>query len=409
MMGLMYFYEKYLLPGGIVLIEFQNVSMTYKTGVNALKNISFSVMDGEFLFVIGKSGSGKSSLIKLLTCEEDPSAGHVLIDDYEISFLKRGLIPYLRRNIGMVFQDFRLIYSKTVYENVAFAMEIIGASPSLIKRRVPIVLSIVGLRDKAKVKTNQLSGGEQQRVAIARAMVNNPMLILADEPTGNLDPINSEAIMALLEQINACGTTVIVCTHESNIVNKMKKRVIEISDGRIVRDELTGEYNLLSPSKTATRNSPKQSVLSKDQSLISKAQPKSAPLVRNINIKFSDNENESIKANNNISDTDNDTNPALNSCGDIESKVNSIKNPDIQITNIETSNLNIRRVKHIINDSENRIIEKDTMHDNNELNGEKNLNIVSDFKDSNDDSHLDFKNLIKPRRVGDVNSSEDKK
>lgn len=275
------------------MIEFRNVSMTYKTGIYALKNVSFKVMDGEFVFVIGRSGSGKSTLIKLLTCEENPVSGNVFVDNYEISFLKRSLIPYLRRNIGMVFQDFRLIYSKTVYENVAFAMEIIGASRKLISTRVPIVLSIVGLRDKAQMKPNQLSGGEQQRVAIARAMVNNPMLILADEPTGNLDPENSESIMALLEDINCGGTTIMVCTHDSSIVNKMRRRVIEIADGFLVRDELLGEYNLAIGCDFKKNKQKIRSEVSVNNKAKKKANAKSLnpePFVRNINIKFSEEE-----------------------------------------------------------------------------------------------------------------------
>jgi len=224
------------------LIEFREVSMTYASGIEALKEVSFRIESGEFVFIIGRSGSGKSTLIKLLTCEIAPSSGRVLIDDYDIGRIRRRHVPYLRRNVGMVFQDFRLIATKTVFENVAFAMEIIGASRKLVRRRVPIVLSIVGLRDKADSMPNQLSGGEQQRVAIARAMVNNPMLILADEPTGNLDPLNSESIMALLEEINRSGTTVIVCTHDTAIVDKMKRRVVEIEDGQVVRDVQAGEY-----------------------------------------------------------------------------------------------------------------------------------------------------------------------
>lgn len=224
------------------LIEFRNVSMTYQTGTNALKDVSFTIQDGEFVFIIGRSGAGKSTLIKLLTCEEHPSSGQVLIDRYDISRIRRRLVPYLRRNIGMVFQDFRLIYTKTVYENVAFAMEIIGASKATIRRRVPIVLSIVGLRDKSQARPGELSGGEQQRVAIARAMVNNPMLILADEPTGNLDPANSETLMALLEEINHTGTTIVICTHDRDLVDRMRKRVIEIDNGFMVRDECIGLY-----------------------------------------------------------------------------------------------------------------------------------------------------------------------
>ena len=224
------------------MIEFRNVSMTYQTGTIALKDVSITIQDGEFVFIIGRSGAGKSTLIKLLTCEEHPTDGQVMIDQYDISEIKRSLVPYLRRNIGMVFQDFRLIYTKTVYENVAFAMEIIGASRRLIRRRVPIVLSIVGLRDKANARPGELSGGEQQRVAIARAMVNNPMLILADEPTGNLDPANSETLMALLEEINHAGTTILICTHDRDLVDRMQKRVIEIDGGCHVRDDSIGHY-----------------------------------------------------------------------------------------------------------------------------------------------------------------------
>lgn len=225
------------------MIEFRRVSMTYQTGTNALKDVSFTIQDGEFVFIIGRSGAGKSTLIKLLTCEERPTSGKVLIDRYDIARIRRGIVPYLRRNIGMVFQDFRLIYTKTVFENVAFAMEIVGASRSTIRRRVPIVLSIVGLRDKSGARPGELSGGEQQRVAIARAMVNNPMLILADEPTGNLDPANSEALMALLEEINHAGTTIVICTHDRDLVDKMQKRVIEIDNGWLVRDDCVGLYS----------------------------------------------------------------------------------------------------------------------------------------------------------------------
>ena len=240
------------------MIEFQNVSMAYHSGTIALKDVSFKIEDGEFIFVIGRSGAGKSTLIKLLTCEEKPSEGEILIDDFDISRIRRGLVPFLRRNIGMVFQDFRLIYTKTVFENVAFAMEITGCSRRLIARRVPIVLSIVGLRDKSDARPGELSGGEQQRVAIARAMVNNPMLILADEPTGNLDPTSSESVMAILEEINRSGTTVMICTHDRELVDKMKKRVIEIDDGCLVRDDAVGGY-LRNPScmpELAAENEP---------------------------------------------------------------------------------------------------------------------------------------------------------
>lgn len=225
------------------MIEFDNISMAYPNAKDyALKNVSFKIENGEFVFLIGKSGSGKSTILKLMSCEEKPNAGRLTIDDINIHNLKRKMIPYLRRSIGLVFQDFRLIPSKTVYENIAFAMQILGASKKQIRRRVSIVLSIVGLKDKEKMKPSELSGGEQQRVAIARAIVNNPMLLIADEPTGNLDPANSESIMAILNEINRNGTTVIICTHDYNLVNRMRKRVIEIEKGFVVRDEAKASY-----------------------------------------------------------------------------------------------------------------------------------------------------------------------
>ena len=272
-----------------MIIEFNNVSMTYKPGIHALKNVSFRIEDGEFVFIIGRSGSGKSTLVKLLTCEERPTSGSVFIDAFEISSLKRSLVPFLRRNIGMVFQDFRLIQTRTVYQNVAFAMEIVGATNALIRHRVPMVLSTVGLRDKANMLPGQLSGGEQQRVAIARAMVNNPTLLLADEPTGNLDPINSESIMALLKEINETGTTVLICTHDATMVNKLKRRVLEISDGFLVRDDVLGEYNLSSEirTKAKTPRSGTEDNRRREHGRDTAAVP-SSPLVRNINIKFSE-------------------------------------------------------------------------------------------------------------------------
>jgi cell division ATP-binding protein FtsE len=224
------------------LIEFSEVCKEYKNGIKVLDNVNFKIENGEFIFVIGKSGAGKSTMIKLLTCEERPTSGKVLIDQYNISSVPSKYVPFLRRNIGMIFQDFRLINTKTVFSNVSYAMEIVGASKKEIHRRVPIVLSIVGLRDKALVRPCELSGGEQQRVAIARALVNNPKIILADEPTGNLDPSNSEMIMTILEQINCTGTTIIICTHDLGFVNRMKRRVIEIEEGHLVRDECQGEY-----------------------------------------------------------------------------------------------------------------------------------------------------------------------
>lgn len=219
------------------MIEFRNVGKDYNRQIHALHHINFSIDAGEFVFLIGESGAGKSTVIKLLTCKESPTYGTVVLDNFDISRMKRKLTPFLRRKIGMIFQDFRLIESKTVYENVAFAMEIVGAPQHLIERRVPIVLSLVGLRGKSEAYPQELSGGEAQRVGIARAMVNNPRLILADEPTGNLDQANGEAIMALLDEINRAGTTVIACTHDVAMVERMNKRVIELKEGRIIRDE----------------------------------------------------------------------------------------------------------------------------------------------------------------------------
>lgn len=225
------------------MIRFDSVKKTYKSGVDALKGISFEILDGEFVFIIGKSGSGKSTLMKCITREERPSEGRVFIDNFDISNMSRALVPILRRELGMVFQDFRLIPTKTVAENVAFAGEIIGIKKASLDSTVNLVLNIVGIKDKADCYPEELSGGEQQRVAIARAMLSNPKIIVADEPTGNLDPETSENIMALLLEINKGGTTVVVCTHDSNLVDKMKKRVIEIEQGYIVRDDEYGDYS----------------------------------------------------------------------------------------------------------------------------------------------------------------------
>ncbi|MCR5059836.1 MAG: cell division ATP-binding protein FtsE [Saccharofermentans sp.] len=224
------------------MIHYYNVKKTYKSGVEALKGVSFEIETGEFVFVIGKSGSGKSTLLKCMTKEEDPTEGKVTIDNFDITHMSRALIPVLRRNIGMIYQDFRLIETKTVEENIAFVGEVVGIPKKSLNQAVKIVLNVVGLKDKANTYPQELSGGEQQRVAIARAMVNNPKLIVADEPTGNLDPETSESIMALLLEINRSGTTVIVCTHDSNMVDRMKQRVIEVEDGRIVRDEYRSSY-----------------------------------------------------------------------------------------------------------------------------------------------------------------------
>ena len=224
------------------MIEFRNVNKTYDTGTKAVKNANFVIDKGEFAFLVGSSGSGKSTLIKLILKEEEPTSGNIIINGKDTTFLKPNRVPYLRRSMGVVCQDFRLLPDKTVYENVAFAMYIVGKSKRAIKRQVPMVLSLVGLSNKAKMFPDELSGGEQQRVALARALVNNPSMIIADEPTGNLDPDTAWDIMNLLNEINARGTTVVMATHAKDIVNKMKKRVIQIEKGVIVRDDKKGTY-----------------------------------------------------------------------------------------------------------------------------------------------------------------------
>ncbi len=224
------------------MIILSNVSKIYENGSTALNNISFFIERGEFVFIVGPSGSGKSTLIKLLMHEEVATSGDVIIDGTCVNLLNHSQIPELRRKMGVVFQDFRLLPKKTVYENVSFAMEVVGASSRDIRRQVPNVLSMVGLSHKAKVYPGQLSGGEQQRVALARALVNNPAFLIADEPTGNLNPKTAYEIMELLDEINKRGTTVIMATHAKDIVDSMKKRVIAIEDGVIVRDEARGEY-----------------------------------------------------------------------------------------------------------------------------------------------------------------------
>lgn len=224
------------------MVEFVNVLKKYPNGTVALKDINIKVNKGEFAFVVGSSGSGKSTLMKLVIKEEDPTEGDVLVNGYHVSLLDRKEVPFLRRSIGIVFQDFRLLPNKTVYENVAFAMQVTGSLPKEIRRQVPMALALVGLSRKANVYPTQLSGGEQQRVAVARALVNNPSLLIADEPTGNLDPDTSWEIMKLLTDINHRGTTVIIATHEKSIVDAMKKRVIAIDRGTIVRDQEKGLY-----------------------------------------------------------------------------------------------------------------------------------------------------------------------
>lgn len=225
------------------MIEFKNVYKKYTTGTEAVNNANFTIEKGEFAFLVGASGSGKSTLIKLILKEEEPTSGNIIINGKDTTFLKPKRVPYLRRSMGVVFQDFRLLADKTVYENVAFAMNIVKATPKHIRRQVPMVLSLVGLSGKAKVYPHELSGGEQQRVALARALVNNPTMIIADEPTGNLDPDTAWDIMNLLNDINLRGTTVVIATHAKDIVDQMKKRVIEIENGVIVRDDRKGGYN----------------------------------------------------------------------------------------------------------------------------------------------------------------------
>jgi len=220
------------------------VTKTYENGVTALSDITVSIDKGEFVFLVGPSGAGKSTFTKLLYREIVPTKGQVIVDGKNVVRMRPKEVPYLRRKIGMIFQDFRLLPQKTVFENVAFALEVIGASRKEIRRSVPMALSMVGLADKADVFPGYLSGGEQQRVAIARAIVNNPFLLIADEPTGNLDPDTAKDLMKLLLDINLRGTTVIMVTHAWDIVNAMKKRVIQLSNGRIVRDEREGSYYL---------------------------------------------------------------------------------------------------------------------------------------------------------------------
>lgn len=224
------------------MIQLQNVTKTYDTGAKALIDITLRIRKGEFVFLVGPSGAGKSTLTKLLYREEVPSRGQIILDGKNVVRMRHREIPYLRRKIGMVFQDFRLLPRKTVAENVAFALEVISASSKDIKRSVPAVLNLVGLTEKAEAFPDQLSGGEQQRVCVARAIVNNPLLLIADEPTGNLDPETSWELMKLFMDINRRGTTIIMATHAWDIVDDMKKRVIEMSGGRIVRDEEEGAY-----------------------------------------------------------------------------------------------------------------------------------------------------------------------
>ena len=225
------------------MIVLDNVCKTYSTGVSALNSVSLRIHKGEFTFIVGSSGSGKTTLFKLLLKELEPNSGKIFINSKNISRLRRGKIPKMRRGMGVVFQDFRLLKDRSVYENVALAMRVVGKSAKDIREQVPQMLSLVGLSDKAESLPGELSGGEQQRVALARALVNNPPVLLADEPTGNLDPANAWDIMMLLDDINKRGTTVVVVTHNQEIVERMQKRVITIDKGVVVSDEKGGITN----------------------------------------------------------------------------------------------------------------------------------------------------------------------
>jgi cell division transport system ATP-binding protein len=224
------------------MIKLDNVTKVYKGDVVALRGATCDIQKGEFVFLVGPSGSGKSTLIRLLNKEEDPQEGRIFVAGKDIGRLSAWKVPFLRRNIGCVFQDYKLLTNKTVYENVAFALEVIGRPRHVVKTQVPAILELVGLAKKARNLPHELSGGEQQRVSIARAFVNRPLILLADEPTGNLDPTTSVGIMRLLDRINRTGTTVVMATHDRSIVDTMRRRVIELDRGAIVRDQARGVY-----------------------------------------------------------------------------------------------------------------------------------------------------------------------
>ena len=215
------------------MITFENVSKVYSNGTLALDHVDLQVDKGEFVFIVGSSGAGKSTFLKMIVCEEKPNEGRVIVNDTDVTALRRGQIPYLRREMGIVFQDFRLIDNMNVYDNIAFAMHVVGASAREIRKRVPYMLGLVGLQDKAKCRPGELSGGEQQRVGLARALINNPASIIADEPTGNVDPFE---IVDLLSEINRRGTTILMVTHEHSLVKHFHRRVVEIRNGKIVAD-----------------------------------------------------------------------------------------------------------------------------------------------------------------------------
>jgi len=225
------------------MIRLENVTKSYSTEVTALRDASFEVPKGEFVFLVGPSGSGKSTLLRLMNRQEQPEKGAVWVAGKDINTMPDSKVPYLRRNIGNIFQDYKLLLNKTVFENVAFALEVIGRPKHVIRQQVPAVLDLVGLSDKEDRFPHQLSGGEQQRVSIARAFVNRPLILLADEPTGNLDPATGEGIMRLLDRINNTGTTVVMATHDQRIVNMMRRRVVQLDRGVIVRDQERGVYD----------------------------------------------------------------------------------------------------------------------------------------------------------------------
>jgi cell division transport system ATP-binding protein len=226
------------------MIKTAEVDKVYKGAIRALTDVSIDIEKSEFVFIVGPSGSGKSTFLKLLTKEEDPTDGEVYVAGKSLASLPRWRVPYLRRNVGCVFQDFKLLQNKTVFENVAFALEVIGRPRSVVRRQVPQILELVGLGEKLDRFPDELSGGEQQRVSIARAFVNRPLILLADEPTGNLDPATSVGIMRLLDRINRIGTTVVMATHDHAIVDSMRRRVIELEDGHVVRDQSRGIYGV---------------------------------------------------------------------------------------------------------------------------------------------------------------------
>ncbi len=225
------------------MIKMENITKVYENGAVGLRDFNLHIERGEFVFVVGSSGSGKSTFIRLLLKEIEPTDGSIIINGTDITKIKRRQIPYLRRKIGVVFQDFRLLPSKTVYENVAFAMQVVETNPKIIRRNVPQILAMVGLAKKINAYPNQLSGGEQQRVALARAIINRPPILLADEPTGNLDPDTAWEIMDLIQEINRNGTTVVISTHAKDIVDKMQKRVVAINKGLVLRDVEGGGYS----------------------------------------------------------------------------------------------------------------------------------------------------------------------